>query len=120
MTRHQLSNNKNGVGMKRKMTAIVAGAILAITGATLPALATVANTNSQHLTDAESTQRTVVTRSAPSSKLIIARFRRRGRPYNEFKPGSDNTHYLADRSWGSKRIREVEFDTWSDNPHFIS
>ena len=36
--------------MKRKMTAIIGGAMLAITGATLKASATVVNTNGQYLT----------------------------------------------------------------------
>lgn len=36
--------------MKGKMTAIIAGTLLAITGATWPASATVLNTNAQHLT----------------------------------------------------------------------
>lgn len=46
-----LSNiNNHGVSMKSKMTAIIAGTMLAITGASLPVSATVSNTNGQRIT----------------------------------------------------------------------
>lgn len=48
MVFHRLSDiNKHRVSMKHKMTAIIAGTMLAITSA-MPASATVANTNAQH------------------------------------------------------------------------
>lgn len=55
---HALSNDclilTNGVTMKGKMAGILlAGTMFAITGATLPASATVLNTNGQHLTGGE-------------------------------------------------------------------
>ena len=45
-----LSNiNNHGVSMNYKTTTIIAGTMLTITSITLPALATVSNTNDQHL-----------------------------------------------------------------------
>lgn len=61
--------------MKRKMTAIIAGTMLAIAGA-MPASATVVNTNGQFLTNARNQSgRVVVERLTPRPKgIIIARF----------------------------------------------
>lgn len=69
--------------MNRKMTAIITGTMLAITGATLPASATVVNTDGQYLTVARNHPRQVIeqlntTRPEGMTGAYAAR-KRRGR-----------------------------------------
>lgn len=67
--------------MKRKMTAIIAGTMLAITGA-MPASATVVNTNLQYLTVARNHQRQVVLNrltSQPEGMTVAKCMRRKSR-----------------------------------------
>ena len=54
------SSSSTNTHMKRKMTTIIVGTMLAIIGATLPASATVVNTNSRYLTVTRNHPRQVV------------------------------------------------------------
>lgn len=57
--------------MKRQVTGILIGTMFAMTAATLPASATVTNTNSQHLIDAENNDTQQVKSPSPSNRRRI-------------------------------------------------
>lgn len=74
------SSSSTNTQMKRKMTAIIAGTMLAIIGAALPASATVVNTNGRYLTVARNHPRQVVLNQftpRPEGMTVAATLQRR-------------------------------------------